>query len=88
MQYVLDHSSTATLHLRKSQEKETLKKIASEFFLMFLPQHEISEREHPKLPFPVETDERDFAEPCAAIYPSSLCGKPKNRMNSTVVCLK
>lgn len=37
--------------------------------------------------FPVERDERDFSESCAAVYCSSLCAKPKNRTNSAVGCL-
>lgn len=74
--------------LRKSQKKEILKKIALEFLLRYLPRNELSEREHSQLPFPAETDEWDFAESYAGIYPSNLCAKPKNRMNATVICIK
>lgn len=51
------NSSMTSLCVRKSREKETLKKIALEFLLMYLPQHEISEREYPQLPSPGETQE-------------------------------
>lgn len=48
------------------------KKIALDFLVMYLPQREISEREHPQMPFPVEKDEGDIAS-LVLLYTLPLC---------------